>query len=224
MNGSNRGCTRRSFARALAATAVLGVACAAPPAATSPAAPSPPAPPAPPVLPELHATIHSSRGEIRIRLMVRETPLTCANFVNLVQRGAYEHSAFHDWTRVIRQCGGPSQRFEPGYMIRREFNAKLMFDGPGKVAMQKAADGQHAHATQFFITVKEQSRWDLDIPIFAVVERGQGAVDAIQQGDAVERITIEGDAAPLLARFSKEVSEWNAALDRTLPRSAKSRP
>jgi peptidyl-prolyl cis-trans isomerase B (cyclophilin B) len=99
-----------------------------------------------------------------------------------------------------------------------------MFDGPGKVAMQKAADGQHAHATQFFITVKEQSRWDLDIPIFAVVERGQGAVDAIQQGDAVERITIEGDPAPLLARFQKEVSEWNAALDRTLPRSAKSQP
>ena len=58
--------------------------------------------------------------------------------------------------------------------------------------------------------------------VMVVVERGQGAVDAIQLGDAVERITIEGDPAPLLARFSKEVAEWNAALDRSLPRSSKS--
>ena len=216
---------RRGLVRALAALAVLAAACAGPTPPQPPAAPAPaPAPTAQAVVPELHATIHSARGDIRIRLMVREAPLTCANFVNLVHRGVYEQTEFHDWTRVIRQCGGPAQRFEPGYMIRREFNAKLMFDGPGKVAMQKAADGQHAHATQFFITVKEQSRWDLDIPIFAVVERGQGAVDAIQLGDAVERITIEGDAAPLLARFSKEVAEWNAALDRSLPRSAKSKP
>lgn len=224
---------RRGLARACAVLALLAAACSGPvPPSAAPA--SNPAPPAggaavdsgPPsgapaaVVPELHATIHTSRGPIRIRLMVREAPLSCANFVNLVRRGAYEHSAFHDWTRVIRQCGGPAQRFEPGYMLRREFSAKLMFDGPGKVAMQKAADGEHAHATQFFITVKEQSRWDLDIPIFALVESGQGAVDAIEKGDAVEGITIEGDAAPLLARFSKEVAQWNAALDRSLPRSA----
>ena len=212
---------RRGLVRAFAALALVAGACAGP--TPPPSAPAP-APTAQAAVPELHATIHSARGDIRIRLMVREAPLTCANFVNLVQRGVYEQTEFHDWTRVIRQCGGPAQRFEPGYMIRREFNAKLMFDGPGKVAMQKAADGQHAHATQFFITVKEQSRWDLDIPIFAVVERGQGAVDAIQQGDAVERITIEGDPAPLLARFAKEVAEWNRSLDRSLPWSAKSKP
>lgn len=195
--------------------------------APAPPAPAPPADPAtsaaqPPV-PELRATIQTARGPIRIRLMVREAPLTCANFVNLALRGAYDQSQFHDWTRVIRQCGGPAQRFEPGYMLRREFSAKLMFDGPGMVAMQKAADGEHAHATQFFITVKEQSRWDLDIPIFAVVEQGQGVVDATEKGDAIDRIVIEGDASALLARFPKELAAWNAALDRRLPRSAKSK-
>lgn len=225
-----------SVARAFAASALVLAACAGPtpppPASSAPApksAPSPGAaapisPAAQPAVPELAATIHTARGPIRIRLMVREAPLTCANFVNLVRRGAYENTQFHDWTRVIRQCGGPAQRFEPGYMLRREFSAKLMFDGPGKVAMQKAADGQHAHATQFFITVKEQSRWDLDIPIFAVVERGQGAVDAIQKGDAIDRITLEGDPGPLVARFPNELAAWNAALDRSLPRSAKQVP
>lgn len=226
--------TRRALAHACAALALLAAACsgpAAPPSSASAPNPAPPPQGATPnsapapgasaaAVPELRATIHTSRGPIRIRLMVQEAPLSCANFVNLVQRGAYANSAFHDWTRVLRQCGGPAQRFEPGYVLRREFSAKLMFDGPGKVAMQKAADGEHAHATQFFITVKEQSRWDLDIPIFAIVESGQGTVDAIQKGDAVERIIIEGDASPLLARFPRELAQWNAALDRSLPPSA----
>jgi cyclophilin family peptidyl-prolyl cis-trans isomerase len=89
-----------------------------------------------------------------------------------------------------------------------------MFDGPGKVAMQKAADGEHSHATQFFITVKEQSRWDLDTAIFALVASGQEVVDALEPGDAIASITIEGDPGPLLARFAREVAGWNAALDR----------
>jgi peptidyl-prolyl cis-trans isomerase B (cyclophilin B) len=144
---------------------------------------------------------------------VTEAPISCANFVNLVQRGAYDRSAFHDWTRVLRQSGGPSQSFDPGYTIRREFSAKLMFEGPGMVAMQKSPDGQRAHGTQFFVTVKEQSRWNLDIPIFGTVASGQAVVDALAKGDAITQIVIEGDPAPLLQRFANEVVEWNTALD-----------
>jgi peptidyl-prolyl cis-trans isomerase B (cyclophilin B) len=144
---------------------------------------------------------------------VAEAPISCANFVNLVQRGAYDRSAFHDWTRVLRQSGGPGQSFDPGYTIRREFSAKLMFEGPGMVAMQKSPDGQRAHGTQFFVTVKEQSRWNLDIPIFGTVASGQAVVDALAKGDAITQIVIEGDPAPLLQRFANEVVEWNTALD-----------
>ncbi len=188
-----------------------------PPTTTAPAVPTlaPSSAPAP----ALTARVDTARGTFRITLRVAEAPISCANFVNLVQRGAYDRSAFHDWTRVLRQSGGPSQSFDPGYTIRREFSAKLMFDGPGMVAMQKSPDGQRAHGTQFFVTVKEQSRWNLDIPIFGTVASGQAVVDALEKGDAITQILIEGDPAPLLQRFVNELAEWNTALDTATSRA-----
>jgi peptidyl-prolyl cis-trans isomerase B (cyclophilin B) len=188
-----------------------------PPTTTAPAAPAL-APSSAPAA-ALTARVDTARGTFRITLRVAEAPISCANFVNLVQRGAYDGSAFHDWTRVLRQSGGPSQSFDPGYTIRREFSAKLMFDGPGMVAMQKSPDGQRAHGTQFFVTVKEQSRWNLDIPIFGTVASGQAVVDALEKGDAITQIVIEGDPAPLLQRFANELTEWNTALDAATSRA-----
>jgi len=210
--------------RAPRATAVLALAIATVaalgngPIATrrdAPAAPPPaPAPAAtPPAAAPLLARVQTGKGQFTIELRVAEAPITCANFVNLVRRGAYDRSAVHDATRVIRQSGGPGRSFDPGYVIRREFSAKLMFDGPGMVAMQKAPDGAHAHGTQFFVTVKEQPRWNLDIPIFATVSGGQDVVNMLELGDPIQRIEIDGDPAPLLARFAKEIAAWNTALD-----------
>ena len=181
--------------------------------ASPPTTPTPAPPPAPPAAAPLLARVQTAKGSFTIELRVAEAPISCANFVNLVRRGAYDHSAVHDATRVLRQSGGPGRSFDPGYVIRREFSAKLMFEGPGMVAMQKAPDGEHAHGTQFFVTVKEQSRWNLDIPIFATVSRGQDVVNMLEMGDAIERIEIDGDPAPLLARFAKEIAAWNTALD-----------
>lgn len=219
--------------RLVLATMALALACivafvagphattAAPPTPAPSSAPTaaPPAAPAPTSAPVLTARVDTARGTFRITLRVAEAPISCANFVNLVQRGAYDRSAFHDWTRVLRQSGGPSQSFDPGYTIRREFSAKLMFEGPGMVAMQKSPDGQRAHGTQFFATVKEQSRWNLDIPIFGTVASGQAVVDALEKGDGITQIVIEGDPAPLLRRFANEVVEWNTALDAATTRA-----
>ena len=219
--------------RHVLATMALALACivafvagphattAAPPTPAPSSAPTaaPASAPAPTSAPVLTARVDTARGTFRITLRVAEAPISCANFVNLVQRGAYDHSAFHDWTRVLRQSGGPSQSFDPGYTIRREFSAKLMFEGPGMVAMQKSPDGQRAHGTQFFVTVKEQSRWNLDIPIFGTVASGQAVVDALEKGDGITQIVIEGDPAPLLQRFATEVAEWNTALDAATARA-----
>ncbi len=193
------------LALAVATVATLGFGPIA--ARQSAPAPTPPAP-AP-----LLARVQTGKGQFTIELRVAEAPISCANFVNLVRRGAYDRSAVHDATRVIRQSGGPGRSFDPGYVIRREFSAKLMFEGPGMVAMQKAPDGAHAHGTQFFVTVKEQPRWNLDIPIFATVSGGQDVVNMLELGDPIQRIEIDGDPAPLLARFAKEIATWNTALD-----------
>jgi len=208
---------RHAFA-ALAFAGVCITAFIAGPQLTTAAPPTAVAPTTTAIAP-LAARVESARGTFRITLRAAEAPISCANFVNLVQRGVYDHSAFHDWTRVLRQSGGPGQSFDPGYTIRREFSAKLMFEGPGMVAMQKAPDGEHAHGTQFFVTVKEQSRWNLDIPIFGTVASGQEVVDVIEKGDGITRIVIEGDPGPLLQRFAKEVAAWNTALDAAMIRA-----
>lgn len=209
---------RRNALAALALASTCIAAFLAGPQLTTAAPPSTTSVPLAPATP-LTARVESARGTFRITLRTAEAPISCANFVNLVQRGAYDRSAFHDWTRVLRQSGGPAQSFDPGYTIRREFSAKLMFDGPGMVAMQKAPDGEHAHGTQFFVTVKEQSRWNLDIPIFGTIASGQEVVDALEKGDAITQIAIEGDPTPLLQRFTKEVAAWNTALDAAMIRA-----
>ena len=205
--------TATAAALGIGPIAVIPSAAAQGTAASPPTTPTPAPPPAPPAAAPLLARVQTAKGSFTIELRVAEAPISCANFVNLVRRGAYDHSAVHDATRVLRQSGGPGRSFDPGYVIRREFSAKLMFEGPGMVAMQKAPDGEHAHGTQFFVTVKEQSRWNLDIPIFATVSRGQDVVNMLEMGDAIERIELDGNPAPLLARFAKEIAAWNTALD-----------
>jgi peptidyl-prolyl cis-trans isomerase B (cyclophilin B) len=40
----------------------------------------------------------------------------------------------------------------------------------------------------------------------------QAVVDAIRQGDVIQNVVIEGDAAALLASQAERISQWNAAL------------
>jgi peptidyl-prolyl cis-trans isomerase B (cyclophilin B) len=41
----------------------------------------------------------------------------------------------------------------------------------------------------------------------------QKVVDAIRQGDTIEKVTVEGDVDALLAAQAERVKEWNAILD-----------
>jgi peptidyl-prolyl cis-trans isomerase B (cyclophilin B) len=41
----------------------------------------------------------------------------------------------------------------------------------------------------------------------------QAVVNAVRQGDTIEKVTIEGDSAPLLAAQADRVEQWNAKLD-----------
>ncbi|HAO55707.1 MAG TPA: peptidylprolyl isomerase, partial [Gammaproteobacteria bacterium] len=46
----------------------------------------------------MQITILTSKGNIHLRLFPKEAPVTCANFLNLAQRGYYDGLQFH---RVI---------------------------------------------------------------------------------------------------------------------------
>ena len=162
----------------------------------------------------LVAVMETSKGTIRLDLYADKTPMTVANFVNLVQRGYYDGLSFH---RVIAdfmvQGGCPlgTGTGGPGYRFGDEFDASLRHDAPGKLSMANAGPG--TNGSQFFITHVPTPWLDDAHSIFGAVqgEADQAVVDAIAQGDSIVSVTIEGDASELLAGVP-EVAEWNAAL------------
>ena len=163
----------------------------------------------------LTATFQTSRGPIHVRLFDDKAPVTVANFVNLAQRGYYDGLNFH---RVIADfmiqggCPNGTGTGGPGYKFEDECRADLKHDVPGKLSMANAGPG--TNGSQFFITHVPTPWLDGKHTVFGEVMAAddQKVVDAIRQGDRIEKLSIEGDASALLAAQAERVKQWNATL------------
>jgi len=172
---------------------------------------------------KLTAVIDTSKGKINIELFADKTPLTTANFVNLAKRGYYNGLNFH---RVLADfmiqggCPHGSGTGGPGYKFEDEIVSELRHDSPGILSMANSGPG--TNGSQFFITHLATPWLDGNHTVFGKVlgEEDQGVVNAIAQGDKINSITIEGDAASLLEANSKRVDEWNEAIDSNFPKLA----
>lgn len=139
------------------------------------------------------ARFKTSKGEFDIQLFAKEAPITVNNFVFLARDGFYDGIRFH---RVIAdfmiQGGDPTGtgRGHAGYKWDDEPSAlKLRHDSPGILSMANA--GANTNGSQFFITHVPTPWLDGQHAIFGkVMGDGQKVVDAIQQGDTIESITI----------------------------------
>jgi peptidyl-prolyl cis-trans isomerase B (cyclophilin B) len=163
----------------------------------------------------LTATFVTSKGNIVIALTPDETPLTVANFANLAQRGYYNGLNFH---RVIAnfmiQGGCPlgTGTGGPGYRFEDEFTPVLRHNRAGILSMANAGPG--TNGSQFFITHGPTPHLDNRHSVFGAVKEGQNVVDAIRQGDKIERIDIDGDTSALYAKpkVAAKLAEWNKIL------------
>ena len=162
---------------------------------------------------DLTAVVTTKKGDIRITLFPTEAPLTVANFVNLVQRGYYDGLTFH---RVIAdfmiQGGDPTGTGKggPGYNFADEFSPSRRHTSAGVLSMANAGPG--TNGSQFFITHGPTPHLDDRHSIFGKVSSGQEIVDAIAQGDSMEKVVIEGDPSALLADQKTQVDGWNQIL------------
>ncbi len=171
----------------------------------------------------LTATLHTSQGQVVIRLLPDHAPKTVRNFVELAEGGRqwtdprtgrattgklYDGTVFH---RVIPdfmiQGGDPlgTGRGGPGYKFADEIHPDLVFDRPYLLAMANAGPG--TNGSQFFITVVPTPWLNGKHTIFGEVIQGADVVDAISrvktgsQDRPTEDVTIEsvtvdrGDAA-----------------------------
>jgi peptidyl-prolyl cis-trans isomerase B (cyclophilin B) len=160
----------------------------------------------------LTANFDTSRGQIKVELFADKAPLTVANFVNLVQRGFYDGLNFH---RVIAdfmiQGGCPDGRGTggPGYRFEDETKNGVAHQR-GSLSMANA--GPNTNGSQFFITHIKTDWLDGRHTVFGQVLEGQDVVDAVAQGDTINKITIDGDTAAVLAAKADRVDEWNKVL------------
>jgi peptidyl-prolyl cis-trans isomerase B (cyclophilin B) len=163
----------------------------------------------------LVAVFDTGKGKIRVRLFPEKVPYTVANFVNLAQRGFYNGLNFH---RVIKDfmiqggCPRGNGMGGPGYKFADEFAPELKHDRPGILSMANA--GPNTNGSQFFITHVPTPWLDGKHAVFGVVESDtdMAVVNAIVQGDALNGVSIEGDASALLAKCAAKVNAWNKAL------------
>jgi len=163
----------------------------------------------------LVAVFDTGKGKIRVRLFPEKVPNTVANFVNLANRGFYNGLNFH---RVIADfmiqggCPRGNGTGGPGYKFADEFDPELKHDRPGILSM--ANSGPNTNGSQFFITHLPTPWLDGKHAVFGVVESesDMAVVNAIVQGDALNGVSIEGDASALLEKCAAKVNAWNKAL------------
>ncbi len=140
-----------------------------------------------------YAIFSTAKGTMKAELFEKETPNTVANFVKLAQNGFYDGLNFH---RVIPnfviQGGCPRKNGSggPGYTIKCETNAEKQYHDRGMLSMAHA--GKDTGGSQFFICHSRAGTQHLDRKhtVFGTLVSGHDVLDAIRQGDAIEKIVI----------------------------------
>eukprot|EP00933_Yihiella_yeosuensis_P037393 TRINITY_DN31312_c0_g1_i1.p1 TRINITY_DN31312_c0_g1~~TRINITY_DN31312_c0_g1_i1.p1 ORF type:complete len:624 (-),score=121.52 TRINITY_DN31312_c0_g1_i1:265-2136(-) len=142
------------------------------------------------------ATIHTSMGDIVVKLFFQECPKTVENFTVHSKNGYYDNILFH---RVIQgfmiQTGDPQGDGTGGESIwggefEDEFNRTLKHDRPFTLSMANA--GPNTNGSQFFITTVPCPWLDQKHTVFGRVLQG---MDVVQN---IEKSQCNGEDRPLI--------------------------
>jgi peptidyl-prolyl cis-trans isomerase B (cyclophilin B) len=138
------------------------------------------------------ATFDTSKGKIVCELFAKDAPKTVNNFVFLARENYYDGTVFH---RVIQdfmvQGGDPTGtgRGGPGYRFEDELEDNPREHHVGSLSMANA--GPNTNGSQFFITHVATGWLNGKHTVFGQVQSGQDVVNAIQQGDQLNSVTVE---------------------------------
>ena len=162
------------------------------------------------------AIIETNKGTIKINLFDIDTPITVANFVNLIKHRYYDGLKFH---RVIPEfmiqggCPHGSGVGDPGYSFEDEFVSTLCHDQPGILSMANAGPG--TNGSQFFITHVPTPHLNNKHTVFGVISNDEymDIVNSIVQDDIIIKMTIEGDTSSLDEKTKDKVEQWNKKLE-----------
>ncbi len=131
--------------------------------------------------------ISTLRGVAKLELDCPLAPLTCLNFLQLVNQGFYDGLELHRVVPDFVVQGGDPRGDGwggPGYTIRDEINASSF--GEGVIGMALA--GPDTGGSQFFITLSPQPHLDASFTAFGRVIEGFDVLLQLEQGARIERM------------------------------------
>ncbi len=139
------------------------------------------------------AEIHTAKGVMKIDFFEKDAPNTVANFVKLAKSGFYDGVTFHRvLDNFVIQGGDPTGTGAggPGYKIKCELTGENQYHDRGVLSMAHA--GRDTGGSQFFICHSRDNTAHLDRnhTVFGKVVEGLEVIDAIRQGDAMEKVII----------------------------------
>lgn len=160
--------------------------------------------------------ISTNKGDINLNLFDKQTPVTCANFLNLAKRGYYDGLTFHrviDDFMVQGGCPTGTGTGGPGYQFEDECSPELKHSKPGILSMANAGPG--TNGSQFFITHIPTDWLDGKHTVFGEVvsDDDQKVVNSIAQEDKIEKITVIDDTTELFESVKDKLSTWNEILN-----------
>src|SRR6056300_386079 len=172
----------------------------------------------------IYAKFETAKGTIVLELTYKETPGTVGNFVSLAEGSQknehkkqgepyYDGLTFHRVIPDFMIQGGCPQGTGvggPGYQFDDEFHPELKHNKAGTLSMANA--GPATNGSQFFITHGPTDWLDGKHTVFGYVTEGQEVVDAIAQGDHMDKVEI--------VRVGAEAEAWDASEIFTTARSA----
>jgi len=141
----------------------------------------------------MKAEIITAKGTMMVKFFEEDAPGTVANFVKLSKQGYYDGLTFH---RVIPNfviqggCPDGTGMGGPGYTIKCELTGNNQYHDRGVLSMAHA--GRNTGGSQFFICHSRENTQHLDRnhTCFGKVYEGLEVIDAIRQGDVIEKIII----------------------------------
>ncbi len=139
------------------------------------------------------AEIHTEKGIMKVNFYDEDAPNTVNNFIKLSKSGFYDGLTFH---RVIPDfviqggCPQGTGSGGPGYNIKCELDGDNQYHDRGVLSMAHA--GRDTGGSQFFVCHSRTNTSHLDRKhtCFGKVVDGLEVIDAIQQGDKIEKIII----------------------------------
>lgn len=140
------------------------------------------------------ATIHTSKGDIEVKLFEDSAPKHVENFKKLAQEGFYNGLTFHRREEgFVIQGGDPEGNGSggPGYTIPAEIKE---LHTRGALAAARLPDvinpEQESSGSQFYIALDDLPMLDGDYTVFGQVTKGMEVVDQIQIGDTIDSVDL----------------------------------